>query len=268
MFSLSLFNFIYYASMAMVAPFLPLYFHYKGLTMTEIGLALAIGPLVSIFAQPFWCYISDRMKTIKRVLLVILLLTLLFSSLLFMVNSFHLILLLMLAFMFVMTPIQPLSDSLLIWYAERHQKNYGSIRLWGCVGFAFSAVVIGTSIEKMGIEHLGILYEILVLLIIIAIIPLQNSKTGKTPVSTQALKQLFKNRQLIWFLFLILMISIPSRMNESIFGLFMNGLGASKTQIGSAWTIVALSEVPLFLLMTSILRRYSELLYYIRSGGS
>src|SRR5699024_11706831 len=50
--------------------YLPLFLKYKGLNGTEIGYILAIGPLASIFSQPFWGFISDKFKTVKRIIVL------------------------------------------------------------------------------------------------------------------------------------------------------------------------------------------------------
>src|SRR5690625_6231051 len=57
--------FSFYATNTIIVSFLPLYLQYKGLSGKEIGWVLAMGPLVSIFSQPFWGYMSDKYKTVK-----------------------------------------------------------------------------------------------------------------------------------------------------------------------------------------------------------
>jgi len=47
---------------------LPLYLKHKGLTGIEIGWVLAIGPFATIISQPFWGYVSDKYKTVKKYL--------------------------------------------------------------------------------------------------------------------------------------------------------------------------------------------------------
>src|SRR5699024_3943814 len=74
--------FSFHAMNTIMIRFLPLYLQYKGLNGTEIGWVLSVGPLASIFSQPFWGYMSDKYKTIKNTLLI-LIFGLLISSILF-----------------------------------------------------------------------------------------------------------------------------------------------------------------------------------------
>lgn len=38
----------------------------------EIGTLMAIGPFVSVFANPFWGYACDRSQNIRRILLIMI----------------------------------------------------------------------------------------------------------------------------------------------------------------------------------------------------
>src|SRR5699024_12149353 len=64
--------FSFYGANTMVVSFLPLLLTYRGLSAQEIGWVLAIGPAVSIIAQPFWGFISDKFQTVRRVLIITL----------------------------------------------------------------------------------------------------------------------------------------------------------------------------------------------------
>src|SRR5690625_4406114 len=79
--------FSFYATNTIIVGYLPLYLQYKGLTGKEIGWVLAIGPLVSIFAQPFWGYMSDKYKTVKRIILLCALMLLITGLIFFQMNE-------------------------------------------------------------------------------------------------------------------------------------------------------------------------------------
>lgn len=67
-FPLRMFMFFASAISSVVISFLPIYFQFKGFTSSQIGWFLAIGPLVGLIAQPVWGYMSDKYKTVKKVL--------------------------------------------------------------------------------------------------------------------------------------------------------------------------------------------------------
>ena len=50
----------------------------------------------------------------------------------------------------------------------------------------------------------------------------------------------------LWFMVMVLMISIPHRMNDALLGLYLNKLGATDSMVSWAWAIAACTEIPVF----------------------
>ena len=58
---IAIFWFLYMAGLGVIFPYLSLYFQENvGLTGTQLGLALAMHPLMGIVASPFWGQWADR----------------------------------------------------------------------------------------------------------------------------------------------------------------------------------------------------------------
>jgi len=90
LYSLKLFLFLFHATNTITISFFPLYLKFKGLYGTEIGWVLAIRPYASIISQPFWGYLSDKYKTVKKMLLITVIGMLITSIIFFQLN--HLLL--------------------------------------------------------------------------------------------------------------------------------------------------------------------------------
>ena len=66
---LTLFWFVYFGSLGIFYPYFALYLRENaGLTGTEVGLILAISPLVGMLAGPFWGQLADRTGARSRML--------------------------------------------------------------------------------------------------------------------------------------------------------------------------------------------------------
>ncbi|WMT42130.1 MFS transporter [Paenibacillus sp. D2_2] len=76
-------NFWQYAILAVLAPFLPLYFANLGYSSSQIGFLMMIGPFVASMIQPFWGYLSDRLQTVKKIIFWLWILAIIGSVLLF-----------------------------------------------------------------------------------------------------------------------------------------------------------------------------------------
>ena len=109
---LSLFLFFFHSSVTVIMSFLPIYFQERELSGTQIGWLMAVGPFTALFAQPFWGYMSDKYKTVKKILIICLIGVIFSSILLFQMNSFVSFLFLCGIFFSFFGPIGALGDSL------------------------------------------------------------------------------------------------------------------------------------------------------------
>ncbi len=253
-------NFSYYATTAILMPFLPLYFASKSFTAFQIGLLMMLGTCVAIFTQPICGYISDRFNTVKKVLLVIWACMLIASIGLFNSDTFLATLFFITLLYLFMMPTVPLLDSMSIKSAQQAGVSYGSLRLWGSIGFAIIALSGGFIILLLGgIENMKYAYWLLWLIPIILIVKVKDEPGIGAKVSFNKIKEVLGNRSFIWFMLLILLIGIPHRMNDTLLGIHMTDLGATHAMVGWAWALAAISEVPTFVLLSRYLHRYHEL---------
>ncbi len=70
------YTFFIYGTMVIFTSFFQLYLQDVGMSQSEIGALMAIGPFVSLFANPFWGYLGDRLQNIRLVLLTMMIGTL------------------------------------------------------------------------------------------------------------------------------------------------------------------------------------------------
>lgn len=260
MFRISLFTFFIFSSFAVINLYLPLYFKFQGLSNGEIGIAMGLGSFISIFSQPFWGLVSDRYKTIKKVLATILIVGTLVSIPLFSSTTIGLVILFMLLFMFFYSSAGPLTESLIIKYVNENNRNYGSIRLWGEVGVGIAALWLGVTMEKLGMGILGWLFIGMIVISLISMYWLPDAKAHNNPVTKNSLYRLFTNRAFLLFLGLQLMIAIPHRMNDTFLPIYIMEHGGLESHVGISLLIATFSAVPTMLLMGVLLKKYSELL--------
>lgn len=224
MLRLSLFMVVLYSSFAVSAFYLPLYFQFRGLDTQEIGLAMAAGSIASIIGQPFWGLVSDRNRTIKKVLALLILLGLAASTPLFMSRTAVLIMAFMMLFMFFFSSVGPLADSLVMKYAYENNRSFGSIRLWGEVGVGISALLLGLAIERVGMNYLFFMFAFLIAFALLSMYGLPDAKPHAVPVSKESLKRLISTRPFLLYLLFMLFVSVPHRMNDVMMVLFLSEL--------------------------------------------
>lgn len=259
MLRLSLFMVVLYSSFAVSAFYLPLYFQFRGLDTQEIGLAMAAGSIASIIGQPFWGLVSDRNRTIKKVLALLILLGLAASTPLFMSRTAVLIMAFMMLFMFFFSSVGPLADSLVMKYAYENNRSFGAIRLWGEVGVGISALLLGLAIERVGMNYLFFMFAFLIAFALLSMYGLPDAKPHAVPVSKESLKRLISTRPFLLYLLFMLFVSVPHRMNDVMMVLFLSELGASESISGMAWTVATFCAVPAMATVGILIRKYGEL---------
>lgn len=113
----------------------------------EIGSLMSVGALVSIIANPFWGIWSDRYQNIRRIVLVMLTGTLVLTQLVFQANTYEMIYISILFFYFFQGPLFAQSNTMILSYIDGTSRSFGSFRLWGSLGWAFTAILAGPVIE-------------------------------------------------------------------------------------------------------------------------
>lgn len=254
--------FAYYAVQALLLPYLPGYFGLRGYSAIQIGWLMNIGPFMAMFAQPVWGLISDRYRSLKGVILLLWGLTIVSSVGLFTLDAFPAAVLFVLLLYFFMYPAVPILDNLIVKTAQGSGRSYGSIRLWGSIGFCSVAFTSGYVLTWVGgVESVRYLFWGWWILPIALMLVFRDRPAQATsrPVQLRDMTILYRNRKLLWFLVLVLIVSIPHRMNDVMLTLLLADLGATERGLGMAWFFAGVSEIPTFALLGRYMYRFNEL---------
>lgn len=245
----------------MFVAFLPVYLDDQGLNPAQIGFIIGTGGFVTLFTQPLWGMISDKTKTIRKVMLLLLLFSSAFGFLLYDSSSYlQLVVFAMLLYFFLM-PIDPLTESLNFTISETSGVSYGSIRTFGASGYAFFSLITGYVMSYFGANSLALLFAGIGILgfVIIWLMP-DAPVTGK-PVTWSSLKQFLGHKETLLFLLLVFLCSVPTRMNDTFLGVYIRELGGSPELVGQAWFLAAGSEILVFAVSFWWQRKGKEMFY-------
>ena len=252
--------FSYFFAVGVILPLLPVYLN-KELMISKpsVGIIMSFIPLISIVGQPIWGYISDYSQKFKLILLSIMIIAAFLAILLANINYVPVIVFMVFIFSFFYCGIVPLSDRFALEFAHTHNVNYGSMRLWGSIGFAVSTLVIGYITDFFGLRIIFYLYSIIMLIscLTVAKFPL-GQVTKKLSKESTFKSDLFKILIMPQFIFLVLisMFSFSTLLaNNSYLGLYMINNGSTLTIIGTLFFVSAISEVPFMLASKTIIEK-------------
>lgn len=263
---LKTFLFSFHATNTIILSYLPLYLRYKDFTETEIGWVLAIGPFASLFSQPLWGYLSDKYNTVKTMILICVISFLITGVVFFQLNTIVPILLVGAIFFFFTFPVGALADSLGQRRAMELKISFGTIRMWGSIGFAISSLLIGEVLNQVGIQFIMWPFLVFGILALLVGFKLQDVEATNSPINLKDVKKLFQSKAFIFFLILVFFIALGHRANDSFIGLYITELGGSERLVGIAWFIGVISEAAVFALAAFWFRKYPSLIFIIIAG--
>lgn len=255
--SLKAFNFLIYGTMVIFTSYFQLYLQDAGMNKLEIGTLMALGPFISLFANPFWTFWSDRMHNTKRNLLMMMAGTLLMTQFVFHADTFTTIYVAMMLFFFFQSPMFAQSNTLILGYIPDNPHRFASFRMWGSIGWAVIAVCAGLALDQIGISRLSFLFTGILILAIGAVLllpPLR--RTSETPpIRLQGFVQFATNRYFVAFILLGIVVSIPTVMNSTFMSLYITELGGSKTVVGLAVFLSSFLEIGVLMLFNRYMKR-------------
>jgi PPP family 3-phenylpropionic acid transporter len=253
------FTFSFYMTMCIVVTFFPLYFDYKGYSKIQIGMLYSVGPLIGIFSNLAWGLISDKYQTVKKIMILLLTGQIIAAYLIFHTDLFALLYVIVGVFFFFQQPVNSLNDSQLMLSVSQSGKSYASFRIWGSIGFAFAAGFFGLLLKIYGSGLTFILCTSCIFISLVLAFFLKDARKRQSKIEFSGIFKIIGSQKFLWFLFLVMTMSVAHRMNDGFLALYLRQLGAPDTIIGYAWATSALSEIPVFFLLSRFGHRFKEL---------
>lgn len=260
--TIQLLYFLLYAAIASWASYFYVFLenerHLSGL---HIGIIAAVQQINNIVFLPLWGMISDRYG--KRKVFLLLLGISVFLLYGFLVNGgFWYYLFFIVLFSALHNPIGSLIDSFAIHKAKESmvQTTYGKMRMWASVGWALSSVGTGFIIKYTSIHIIfPIASVILATTWIISFLYLNKKRETKNDIKPSFFTLysfLLNNKQLLWFFLFIMLYYVFNSPTLMFINLYYNEIGASNSQIGIAFAVQSLCELPFMFWGQKFLARY------------
>lgn len=245
-----------------IYPFISLFYKQQGLSGTQMGLLGTIASIIGLISAPLIGRISDNVSNPRRVLQICLV----GSAVLFLILSqqkiFLWIAVIIAAEAMIGAPIYPLSDAQALNVADHQKQGYGSIRLWGSLGWAITAFIGGWIVERTGLVSVFIGYAasyICCALMLISITTprsLTQKNNEPHPPLKKVLQALLSDRALVGLAAAFAIFWLASNGRQQFESLYMQQLGASERVIGLAYTYPALLEIPIMLWADKLMQKY------------
>ncbi len=251
-------QFVSYMTLVLIGTYFPLYFYSLGFTKLQIGAIYSVGPVLSIVSNVLAGLLSDKSKSLRRVISLLFAGQILALALLLPLREFGMISVVMALFYLFQSAVNPMLDSLSLLAADRTKKSFASIRVFGSIGFAIGAVLFGMLLKIYGSQMtivfaLGTLSVSVVFSLFVA-----DFQASVRKFDFRGLWQIVRRPATLGFFAAVMIVSVAHRANEGFLAVVMRDQGASDFVIGVAMLVSSVSEIPIFFLLAKYGHRYRE----------
>lgn len=242
-----LFFALQFAGIGIFFPYAALYLTSIGLSGGQIGLLLALLPLIGFLVQPLWGLVSD-VHHLHRYALVFACLGVAVVMVGFaMTQNFWILLSLTILHAVMKAPIGILVTSLALEHLAREptETGFGSLRLWGSIGFAVASFGIGALFVEDAIWWILPLYALSNFALAAVALTIPDAEIHDQVNWREGLSLLRREHVLSRFLLGLLLIGVTLGIVNNYLSIYLTDIGAAGWIIGTALAISALVEVPL-----------------------
>ena len=254
---LSAFYFAYFAQVGAAAPYFTLYLASLGLAAAQIGVVLSLGQLMRVVGPSFWGWVADRTERRARIIAISLALGgMCFAGFLF-VDAFWGMFALLLAIGFFTSAAMPLTESLTLSHLRGSISGYGSIRLWGSVGFIITVTLVGYALDTLPVASLLWMVLATFALAWICALAIPEAPGSSDYADPEPVWTILRRPEVAALLAACFLMNLAHGPLYAFYSLYLVDHGYSKAVIGWMWSFGVIAEIGVFLLMAPLMRRYS-----------
>lgn len=241
-----------------------------GFTASSIGLLNAIASAVGIASVTFWGMVSDRIGSLRKVLIIVLAASAVLYGLIpaiptHLSASHTLLLCLVPAVNFFRASSSPYAENLLVRNCNELGLNFGVLRSTGSFLFTVGSLIIAAWLPSLGVKNTfwvtGVFMIIPIVMTVFAREPdarkAEKPAGGGKEEESVDVRQLFRNPAYTAFLGFGFLYYTASACDVNFITYFMDSVGVDTQEYGVILAYRALLEIPFLLLMVRLRKRLS-----------
>jgi PPP family 3-phenylpropionic acid transporter len=248
-----------------LSPFVTLFYKARGFSGTEIGLLSTFGVVIGMLAAPVWGRWGDASRHPRRLIMVALLGSACFALLRGIQSLFWTVSIFIVLDALIGSGASSLSVVQAVAAADGEKSGFGSVRLWGSLGWAAVTPLAGLLIERLGLYVPFAGYAAMLAAAVTVLFFMRGAAKPKTPEERAAripirrmIAMLARSRRMVAAALAFTTVWIATNGRSQFETLYMNQLGARAGLIGIANTVSALFEVPFMLLADRLIIRHGS----------
>ncbi|MDL2225314.1 MFS transporter [Eubacteriales bacterium OttesenSCG-928-M02] len=241
-----------------------------GMTGTTVGMILSINAMIGMIAPPVFGLISDKIGSPRKTLAIAMVATATLwlgvpATMRIYLSGFPVVVGFILVGSFFRTPVGSLLDSWLMQVQEADSRiSYAHARKYGSLGFAVMSMISTSIVANFGV---GAAFFSMPILLIPILLLIRQIGDPDTEVAEQAqpeareklqVSRVFKNYYLMTHFLCLMVVWMPFMLHSLLLPELIGDIGKDRSLLGSVVGLRALMEVPAFMLVPYMLRRFDS----------
>jgi PPP family 3-phenylpropionic acid transporter len=254
---LSSFYFWYFAFIGAFAPYFALYLKSLGFSASQIGVLLAVNPVARIFGPNIWGWLSDHYRARSVLIRVTAVGTAAVFVAVFVSSRMGWMFASLMLLNVFWCGVLPLVESATLALVGSKVGVYGRIRLWGSVGFVGVVVLGGYLLDYLGIEALGPMILVLLVLMAASTFPLPRDREPSRHLAHSPILSILKRPEVIALMAGFFLMQVAHGPYNAFYSIHLVEAGYSKKAVGWLWALGVVAEIALFMWLPRLMRAWS-----------
>lgn len=245
----------FFAGIAAFTPFAAIYYQSLGFNGFQVGLLAALPAIGLALSGAVWGAVADTFGAHRTMLRIALALGAVFALLAARAEGFPLILAWIALLSFSVVPVRSLMDNYAVMIGEKTGRSFGAIRLWGAFGYTSFALTLGRLMNEEVTALFLVAYSISLALTLASTFWLPPLRQRVSRPLLDGLREMRHNRSLMLLLVVAYAQAVAASLIVVSLGVHITSLGGSTSQVGVAFAVAAISELPVFIAGSWLVKR-------------
>lgn len=254
---LSAYYFFYFAFIGAFSPYFSLYLSSIRFTALDIGVVMSLMQVMRLLGPNLWGWLAERLGRKTPIVRMAAVVSLVGFSGFFLSDAFIGVFVAMAVMGFFWSAALPLVETLTLGHLGTQATRYGSIRLWGSVGFVVAVLGTGAALDFFPLR--AVLWTGVLILggIFVCALAVPEAPGEKHAAAPRSLRHIVATREVVTLLAACLLMSAAHGALYVFYSILLVDHGYSKIEVGWLWTLGVLAEIAVFWFMPRLLRTFS-----------
>lgn len=212
---------------------------------------------LTLLAAPVWAGIADYFGLHRKILPLIMLLSIPFMISIAVFNAFWALLLVVIFYGICSSPIMSLADNSVLSSLGSRRSRYGYLRLWGSVGWGVAGWLAGVLMERMGPTVAFAAFVVLMILGGWVALKMPEPEFEKGISYWTSLRAVIRDSRWIGFLLGTFLVGTAFMFISNYFLIYLKDLGAPGGLQGLMVASSVVLEIPFFIFSAVLIKKVS-----------